>query len=140
MHMKLAKLSDELIGRLKACRYDEFIDKHEYYDNWDLLVDLEKSNGIHPEFSLTTEDLAEFMEIDGHQVLLPIPRKQHPNITINRCICSDDRKVLTIFLKNSTWVPDDELEAGFLAICELFPEQQWYITTLYHERYDAIIK
>ena len=42
---------------------------------------------------------AEFLEIDGYFVLLPITRKQNSNVTIMRTILSADSNMLTIFLK-----------------------------------------
>ena len=48
----------------------------------------------------------EFIEIAGYPVLLPVDREHHPNITILRCIASEDHPALTIFLKDTTYVTD----------------------------------
>ncbi len=72
----------------------------------------------------------------GYPVLLPVPREQHPNITILRCIPAADGKSLTIFLKDTTYSHDPNFEmfsAGFVAFCEEFPGQAFFVATLYHE-------
>ncbi|MCA1660448.1 MAG: hypothetical protein LC642_07955, partial [Verrucomicrobiaceae bacterium] len=78
----------------------------------------------------------EFMEIGGRWVLLPVPREHHTNITVLRTITGDDGAALLAFLKDKTFVEDPAQEwfrAGFVAVCERLPGEQFYLATLYHE-------
>jgi len=70
---------------------DRIIEKHEGPERW--------------ESTLKYAD-PEFIEIAGYPVLLPVDREHHPNITILRCIASEDHRTLTIFLKDITHVTD----------------------------------
>ncbi len=113
------KLSPKIKKKIKYCQWDRILEKHEGPENWRYKL----------------KDV-EFMDIRGHQVLLPIPREQHPNITILRCIEGDDGQSLTIFLKDPTYVqkPDDEkFFAGFMAVCDKFPGEDFFLATLFHE-------
>jgi len=131
--VKLKELDQKLIESIKISRFDQYIGKHEGPLNWEFLVQYRPPAYIYKEVSVTEDDWAEFMEISGFQVLLPIARKQHKNVTIERCFPSADEKILTIFLIDSTWESEDLLY--YLAVAERLPEQEWFITTLYHERY-----
>ncbi|MCP4109158.1 MAG: hypothetical protein GY749_27120 [Desulfobacteraceae bacterium] len=68
--------------------------------------------------------------------MLENKRTNHRNVTILRCIEGDNGSVLTIFLKDTTYVsnPDDEMfDAGFVAVCDKFQGEDFYIAVLYHE-------
>ncbi len=119
--MKIADLSPEVIERIKQYRYDQLMEKHEGPWSWE-----GKFRFGQPEF----------LSIDSYDVLLPVHRDQHANITILRCIVSDDQQVLTIFLKDTTYTPNPEDEwwgAGRVAICEKFEDQAFYLAIFYHE-------
>ena len=119
--MKLSTLSPHILERIKSYRWDRIIEKHEGPEDW--RSELEYGD-------------PEFMEVNGHHVLLPVRREQHPNITILRCIVGDDGQTLTLFLKNSTYVhdPRDEMFcSGFVAVCDRFPGEDFYIAIVYHE-------
>ena len=58
-------------------------------------------------------------------------RENHANITILRTIVSENRHSLTICLKDTTY--ETGMFAGFLAVCDRFPGQDWYIAIVYHE-------
>jgi hypothetical protein len=119
--MKLSSLSPATLEKLKRYRYDWSVEKHE--GPWDY------------ELVLKCDD-PEFIEINGFNALLPIERKRYPNITVLRCIVSADGETLTLFLKDITYVanPSREFfEAGFVAVCEKFPEEDFFVATLYHE-------
>ncbi|HZS91679.1 MAG TPA: hypothetical protein VFE42_29840 [Chloroflexota bacterium] len=132
--MKLAELSPTRLAWLRTCRYESFIEKHEGPWDWDsyLLDD--------------PEEHADFLTIDGHDVLLPVSATHHPNITALRTIVSADGRTLTIFLRDLTlgvrYPTSYRMNnawgwAGHLAICERAPEAAWYVATLYHEIYLA---
>jgi len=113
------KLSPKIKKKIKYCHWDRILEKHEGPESW--------------QYELK---YVEFMEISGHQVLLPISRERHPNITILRCIEGDDGQSLTIFLKDTTYVrePDDEkFSAGFMAVCDKFPDEDFFLAIVFHE-------
>jgi hypothetical protein len=117
----LASLSPVTRERLNAWRWDRIIEKHEGPEDW---------SG-----TLRYTD-AEFMSIDGRDVLLPLDAEQRPNVTILRVIVGEDQQTLTIFLKDTTYVthPEDEFfMAGFMAVCDRFPGEDFYVAIVYHE-------
>lgn len=68
-------------------------------------------------------------------MLLPIDQKQHQNITILRSAIDNKDKLLTIFLKDTTYVEEPELEhftAGFIAICEKVADEDFFVAIIYH--------
>ena len=119
--MKLSSLSPATRERLDAWRWDRIIEKHEGPLSW---AD-----------TFRYAD-ADFIPVDGRDVLLPLDREQHANVTILRTIISEDQQTLTIFLKDTTYVrnPEDEFfMAGFVAICDKFPDEEFYVAIVYHE-------
>jgi len=119
--MTLAELSPAALKKIEGLKWDRIIEKHEGPESW-------KS-------TLRFSD-PEFMSIRKLDVLLPVSRDQHNNITTLRCIPSEDGNVLTLFLKDTTFVADPKEEwwqAGFLAICERPLRESFYVATVYHE-------
>ena len=119
--MRLADLTPSTLARLRSMRWDRIIEKHEGPYDWSSLLEYERP---------------EFMRIDGRDVLLPVDRQHHANITILRCIPSADGQSLTLFLKDVTLVPDSKGEqflAGFVAVCDRFPGEDFFVAILYHE-------
>ncbi|MBI4769173.1 MAG: hypothetical protein HY784_01855 [Chloroflexi bacterium] len=119
--MKLSTLSPHTVEKIKAYRWDRIIEKHEGPEDWDSVLEFYQP---------------EFMVINGYDVLLPVEQARHPNITILRCIPGKDEQVLTLFLKDTTYMDDPELEAfytGFVAVCEKVAGEEFFIATLYHE-------
>ena len=116
-------LSPETIEKIRRCRYDRILEKHEGPWDWDA--------------ELRFDDLA-FFNVQGYRVLLPLDDEHHPNLTIHRCIPSQDEQSLTIFFKDTTYTKDPELDdwdAWYVAFCEKFPDEDFYLATLYHEWY-----
>jgi hypothetical protein len=114
--MELASLSPELLEEIEGSSYDQIVEKHEGPWTWDSIL-----------------DFCEFMKIGGRDVLLPIDRERHANITILRCIVSNDDRSLTIFLTDTTY--DEGIFAGFVAFCDRFRGKDFYVAILYHEWY-----
>ncbi len=117
--MKKADLSNEIVNKIKTYRFDRIIEKHEGPEKWEVYI-----------------KYGEFMNINGFEVLLPFDEEHHKNITILRCIESMDSNTLTIFLKDITYYSEfgyEHFYNGFLIICEKFPIENFYITTVYHE-------
>jgi len=119
--MKISELSSATVERLKRYKYDWFVEKHE--GPWDYETVFEF-------------DSPDFLMVNGFNVLLPIEQKRYPHITILRCIVSEDKETLTVFLKDTTYIDKPErefFEAGFFAVCEKFPGEDFFVATLYHE-------
>lgn len=115
--MNLANLAAETIEKIKTYRLDRIIEKHEGPESW--------------ESFLQYYDL-EFLQFNEHDVLLPVDRKHHPNITLLRCIESADGQSLTLFLKDTTY-EDNPFFAGFLAVCDRVPGEDFFLAIVYHE-------
>lgn len=115
--MKISDLSPETAARIKTYRWDRIIEKHEGPETWSGVFEYGDP---------------EFLSITGHDVLLPVDREHHANITVLRCIEGDDGQALTIFLKDTTH-GDQWFEAGYLAICDKFPNEAFYLAMVYHE-------
>ncbi len=116
--MKLSDLTAEQIDKLCSYRYDRIVEKHE--GPWDWEGTLKYQN-------------PEFLNIGRYDVLLPLDKKHHPNLSILRCIASKDEDVLTIFLKDTTYFTG--IDTGFLAVCERVAGETWFLATVYHEWY-----
>ena len=125
--MKISDLSSDMLERLKTVRWDRIIEKHEGPETWEYQL------GFRSEYvELTEADDAEFMDIEGRFVLLPVPRKQHPNITILRTILSADGDTLTVFLQDTTY-GSGKFDSGYMSVCEKVADQPFFLATLYHE-------
>ena len=115
--MKLADLTAETIEKIKTYRFDRMVEKHEGPEDWEAFFRY---------YNL------EFLQLNGHDVLLPLDREHHPNIRLLRCIESTDGQSLTIFLKDITY-GDDPFCAGFLAVCDRLPGENFFLAIVYHE-------
>ncbi|HEY7546079.1 MAG TPA: hypothetical protein VID27_14405 [Blastocatellia bacterium] len=114
--MKLEEITPGTLKRISQYRYDRIIEKHEGPWTWDYLIE---------------DHLVEFINVNGYDVLLPVDKEHHQNISILRCIVSDDKQSLTIFLKDTTY--ETGIFAGYVAVCDKEPGEEWYIAILYHE-------
>lgn len=119
LHFK--QLPETTLDEIRPCRFDRIIEKHEGPEHWSFMIEI--------------YDL-EFIEIDKRAVLLPVDQKHHKNITILRSIVDKDETSLTVFLKDTTYVAEpehDNFDAGFVAICDKIPGEEFFIAVLYHE-------
>ena len=73
--MRLEEVAPEDIKRVAKYRWDRIVEKHEGPWEWDYLLDA---------------NLVEFINVNGFEVLLPVDKEHHPNITIIRCVVSAD--------------------------------------------------
>jgi hypothetical protein len=107
-----------VIEGIKARYFDRFVEKHEGPWRWEYFL-----------------QGCEFIELQGHRVLLPVERKRHQNISLIRCLESRDGQSLTIFLKDVTHVFDERewAWAGFVAVCDKFDGEDFFIAIPYHE-------
>lgn len=137
--MKVKDLSHETLVAIKSMRYDRIIEKHEGPERWEYQlnnddpkvqkrVEMFHQSGI----DYTPSPDAEFMNIAGAHVLLPVSSDQHPNITILHHFFSEDRSKIVLYIKDTTY-ENDAWSAGFVAICDKYPAHEFYIATFYHE-------
>ena len=143
--MKLADLPQEVLDDL--CQDDlwrldidqGFDSKHEFWMVWRHFVVLPAEKSSFSE--RTEEDLAEFLNFDGYEVLLPVYRSHHPFIKLIRLIPSADRQTLTLFLHDSyhqDWFKDARgARYGFLAVADCYQKfgSDFYIASYYHFSY-----
>jgi hypothetical protein len=119
--MKLTDLSADARERIKRLRYDCILEKHEGPEKW---ADVLECDG------------PDFLDVQGHPVLLPVPAADHPNITVLRAIEGDQGRSLTLILKDTTRVPNPRQEAffaGFLAVCDKMDGEEFFVAIVYHE-------
>ena len=122
--MKLCDLPAATIVRIRRVRYDSFIEKHEGPWDWD---------------GVFRYGDPEFLRVENRfDVLLPIDKAQHPNITVVRCTVASDGSSLTLFLKDTTNCWDtryERFDAGRVAICDRFEHEDFFVAIFYHAWY-----
>ncbi len=119
--MTVGELSAATMEQLVKRRYDRIVGKHEGPETWEFLLH---------------DGEAEFLDVDGRSVLLPLAREQRPNVTILRSFLSSDEQSLVVFLKDTTFVEDpadEKWSAGFVGICDRYPGECFYVAVVYHE-------
>ncbi len=137
--MTIKDLSPTILAALKVKRYDRIVEKHEGPETWDWqlprseertqrLKDLYQNSDL--DFSIDTH--AEFIQIADVYLLLPVGSDHHENLTILNHFFSEDRQKIVLYIKDTTY-DDDAFGAGFVAICDKYPNEDFYIATLYHE-------
>jgi len=115
--VQISVLTPEVREKIKQYRYDRIIEKHEGPEDWARFLEYGEP---------------EFLDLAGHDVLLPVGREHHPNIMLIRCVESHDGTVLTIFLWDTTY-GHEWYDSGFLAVCEKITGEEFYLATVYHE-------
>ncbi len=137
--MKIKNLPPTTLATIKKMRYDRIIEKHEGPETWDWLLDVEgeKKKELKEFYKKAGADYepspnAEFMNVGRADVLLPVPSDHYPNMTILHHFFSEDRLKMVLYIKDTTYFGED-IYSGFVAICDKFPNEEFYITTLYHE-------
>lgn len=116
MNQKLFKnISCKTLDLIRNYRWDSGIEKHET-SSWRYLLN---------------PPVIEFLNVNGFDALLPVEKNHHPNISILRCIVSDDKQSLTIFLQDTTYASG--ASAGFVAVCDKVPGEEWFVAILYHD-------
>lgn len=142
--MNLANLPQDVIQDL--CQEDKWrldIDpgldaKHEFFLSWQHFVALPEPS---PYYKPTDADLADFLNFDGFEVLLPVERSHHPDMELVRLIPSADQQSLTLFLHDSfhkSWFQDTwAARYGFLAVADRYQKFgcDFYLASYYHFSY-----
>ncbi|MGB7440799.1 MAG: hypothetical protein WA919_07000 [Coleofasciculaceae cyanobacterium] len=143
--MKLADLPQEVIDDL--CRDENgrldidpgFDSKHEFWMVWRHFITLPEETSSF--YETTEDDLAEFLNFDGFDVLLPVVRTHHPDIRLVRLIPSADQQTLTLFIHDSfhqEWFNDVwDARYGFLAVADRYQKFgcDFYLASYYHFSY-----
>ena len=137
--MRVADLPAATLAAIKKMRYDRIVEKHEGPEIWDwqlnsqdpeVIAQREQYKNMGVEWE--PESDAEFMDIGSQAVLLPVSADHHPNITILHHFLSKDETQIVVYLKDMTY-GDGAFDAGFVAICNRFPGERFYVATFYHE-------
>ena len=138
--MTVKDLSPNLLETLKKTRYDRIVEKHEGPETWDWqLPDEARKERMKEMYGDSDMDFnldahVDFLEIGGVQVLLPVNNDHHENMTFLHHFFSEDRQKLVLYIKDTTY-DDDAFSAGFVAICDKYPNESFYLATFYHEWY-----
>ena len=134
--MQIKNLRPVTLATIKKMRYDRIVEKHEGPETWNWLLDVEgeKKKELAEFYKKAGGDYdpspnAEFMEVGGVDVLLSVASDHHPNMTILHHFFSEDRSKIVLYIKETTYY-DDAFASGFVAICNKFPNEEFYITTL----------
>lgn len=143
--MKLADLPTEVIEDLcseERCRLDidpGFDSKHEFWMTWEHFLIIPEDNS--PLFEKNEDDLADFLNFKGFNVLLPVRRTHHPYIQLIRLIPSSDELSLTLIIHDSfhqDWFTDSwGARYGFLALADRYQKFScdFYVANYYHFSY-----
>lgn len=137
--MQVKDLSPATIAAIKETRYDRIIEKHEGPETWKYQLDyddphtkelVEMYRRAGSEYEPSPD--AEFLQIGGADVLLPVSADHHSNMTILHHFFSEDRSKMVLYIKDTTY-DDSAFGAGFVAICDKFPGHEFYLASFYHE-------
>lgn len=132
--MKLEDLSSETIEKLSRKRYDNYMRKHEGPEDWGFfLKPMEASSLVFAMDSdfIPENHMAELIEIENEWVLLPLEKKRHEKLTILHHFFSEGRQKLVLYIKDNNY-ETSPFEAGYVAICDLFFPEEFYVATFYH--------
>jgi len=129
--LRLADLPDATRALIGDRYYDRFEEKHEGPWSWEFQIRPHED----PDSPMFAR--AEFLRIEGRDVLLPIGQDHHPYVTIQRVIVSADDRHLVIFLTDTTY---DVLYPRyahifnyFMALCVKLSSQDFYVAAVYHQ-------
>ena len=143
--MKLADLSPEVIDDLcsdERSRLDidpGFDSKHEFWMRWEHFLTIPDDGSSF--FEKSEDDLADFLNFNGFDVLLPVSRTHHPYIQLIRLIPSFEQLSLTLILHDSLhqeWFTDSwGARYGFLALADRYQKfgYDFYLANYYHFSY-----
>lgn len=140
--MKVDDLPTPVIEELCQSEYwridiDPGLDaKHEFFMRWEYLLPNPHTSDKYEE-----EELSEFINFDGYNLLLPIGRNHHSHLHLLRLNPSLDNNSLTLFLfdtYHSSWFTEiHDARYGFLAVADRYQNHgcDFYIASYYHFSY-----
>ncbi|MEK7253113.1 MAG: hypothetical protein AAB316_00080 [Bacteroidota bacterium] len=139
--MKIKDLSPATLAAIKKTRYDQIVGgKHEGPEKWSGVF--VKHDPRSQQFYATWQKEfpeskpasdPEFMQVGGAAVLLPFGSNYHADIVILHYFFSEDRSKLVLYIKDLSYVEDPAFRSGFIAICDKFDGEDFYLATFYHE-------
>lgn len=106
--MEFSEISQAALEKIKQILFDRIYEKHGGSWKWSSWLEY---------------DEREFIEMQSYDVLLPINKQHHINITPLRVIPSANAKTLTVFFEDTTYGGGSRFDAGFLAICEKIADE-----------------
>lgn len=139
--MKVADLPALVIEELGVSEYwrldidPGFDAKHEFFMRWEYLLPNPRTANYEE------EELAEFINFNGYEVLLPIGYAHHPHLHVLRLNVNADETSLTLFLLDtyhSSWFDDiHSARYGFLAVADRYQNHEcnFFIASYYHFSY-----
>lgn len=139
--MKITDLPASVLEELCQSEYwrididPGFDAKHEFFIRWEYLLPNPRTDDY------TEGELAEFINFDGYDLLLPIGRAHHPHLHLLRLNANLDKNSLTLFLfdtYHSTWFSDiSDARYGFLAVADRYQNHDcdFYVASYYHFSY-----
>jgi hypothetical protein len=144
LFMKIIDLPQEVLDDL--CQDEQwrldidpgFDSKHEFWMAWHHFLKLPEQSYFE---EITEDSLADFLTVEGYNLLLPVPRSHHASIHPIRLIPSADRQTLTLFLQDSyhsDWfTKPSNARYGFLAIADRYQKFgcDFYVASYYHFSY-----
>lgn len=104
--------------------------------NWQHFIALPEEPPLY--YQKTEDDLAEFINFNGLEILLPISRTHHPDIELIRLIPSADGNTVTLYLHDAfykDWFTDEwGARYGFLAVADRYEKFgcSFYLASYYH--------
>lgn len=135
--MKIKDLSAASIERIKKMRYDNFVNKHEGPETWAWKFKNYAPDDMifrtYPDFD-PEKARPEFLEIGEHWALLPISKEHHTQLTVLHHFISEEHRKLVAYLKDTTY-GEGIFDSGFVAICDWFEPEGFFLATFYHEWY-----
>ena len=133
--LKIENISQHTREKILHLQYDRIVEKHEGPFTWKYPLGSheldERLMKLFPEHDPIAET-PQFLKIGSYDVLLPIGRKHHPNITILHYFLSQDLSKMVIYLKDTTFY-DHQYDSGYMAICDWVSPENFFIATVYHE-------
>jgi len=83
-------------------------------------------------------DRADFLSLNGYDILLPIEARHHPYIHVVQSMMSADQDVLVLFVKDTTFAAESGLDptdvwVAYFALCIRAPSSNWYVAVAFHE-------
>ena len=88
-NLRLDDLPHDVVVAIAATRYDRVLEKHEGPWDWRGLLRDDGSPGR-----------ADFLDVEGRAVLLPVGREDHSHLTVLRAVVSTDGETLVLFLRD----------------------------------------
>lgn len=108
--------------------------RHDWQVEFEILSEWEGSDEHLPDegAQLSIEDVADFVTLDGHDILVPLPRKHLRTFSFELIGVSEDASKLTMLLRPGAG-SRESTQPAFLAICVLIEGEPFYVTRIFHE-------